>query len=133
MQQATLVSSISQDAASSPGSVTTADDTSLCVSVEHSPLALERHRAAWDQLVSSAAEPNPFLEPHALLSAWQHLGVPGLHVVLVWAPPPVPGKPRILAGLFPVVRVARYRGLPFAALVAWTHLYSYVATPLVRA
>lgn len=102
----------------------------LTTTVEQSPLALERHREAWDDLVAHAAEPNPFFEPHALLAAWRHLPQAGLRVVLVWAAPPLPGKPPVLAGLFPVVPSPRH---PVAALATWTHLYSYLGTPLVRA
>jgi CelD/BcsL family acetyltransferase involved in cellulose biosynthesis len=103
----------------------------LTTTVEYSPLALERHRDAWDDLVAHAAEPNPFFEPHALLAAWRHLPVADLRVVLVWAPPPLPGRPPVLTGLFPVERSHRYAGL--SVLGTWKHLYSYLATPLVRA
>lgn len=104
----------------------------LLTTVERTPDALERHVAAWQDLVACAAEPNPFFEPYALLPAWRHLGA-DLQVVLVWAPSPLPGQPPVLAGLFPLVRSARYKGLPVAALATWTHLYAYLATPLVRA
>ena len=103
------------------------------ITVEPTPPALERHIAAWEDLVAHAAEPNPFFEPHALLSAWRHLPGSGLQLVLVWAAHPLPGQPAILAGLFPLVRASRYKGLPLPVLGTWTHLYSYLATPLVRA
>jgi CelD/BcsL family acetyltransferase involved in cellulose biosynthesis len=115
-------------------SVAVSDEVTACplvTTVEQSPLGLERHRAAWDDLVAHAAEPNPFFEPHALLAAWRHLPVADLRVVLVWAAHPLPGKPPILAGLFPVVRSHRYPGL--SVLGTWKHLYSYLGTPLVRA
>ncbi len=105
----------------------------LSIAVERSPLALEQHLGAWEDLVASAAEPNPFFEPHALLAAWRHLPASELQVVLVWAPHPLPGKPAVLAGLFPLVRARRYKGLPLPVLGMWTHMYSYLATPLVRA
>jgi hypothetical protein len=103
----------------------------LTVTVEHSPLALEQHRDAWDDLVRHAAEPNPFFEPHALLAALRHLSADGVCVVLIWAPSPLRGKPPILAGLVPVASSPRYAGLP--VLGTWKHLYSYLGTPLVRA
>jgi CelD/BcsL family acetyltransferase involved in cellulose biosynthesis len=37
-----------------------------------------------------------------------------------------------LAGLFPFERVARYKGLPAAALVSWRHPHCLLCTPLVR-
>jgi hypothetical protein len=52
--------------------------------------------------------------------------------VLVWAPNPLPKQPAILVGLFPLVRHARYKGLPLVALGTWKHLYAYLGTPLVR-
>ena len=51
----------------------------------------------------------------------------------MWAPHPLPRQPPVLAGLFPLVRSPRYKGLPFSVLATWTHLYAYLATPLVRA
>lgn len=99
----------------------------------HTPDALERHVAAWDDLVAHAAEPNPFFEPHALLPSWRELSGTELQVVLVWAPHPLPGQPAILVGLFPIVRVPHFKGLPLPAFAIWTHLYAYLATPLVRA
>jgi hypothetical protein len=104
----------------------------LSITIESTPDALERHAAAWDDLVAHAAEPNPFFEPHGLLPAWRQLR-PDLRVVLIWAPHPLPGQPPVLAGLFPVVRSPRYKGLPLAVMETWTHLYAYLATPLVRA
>jgi hypothetical protein len=104
----------------------------LSTTVADTPQALERHVAAWHELVYHAAEPNPFYEPHALLPAWRELAAPDLRVVLVWAPSPLAGQPPVLAGLFPIVRT-RCHGLPLPALATWKHLYSYLATPLVRA
>jgi hypothetical protein len=104
----------------------------IAITVEHSPLSLERHLDAWHDLVAGAAEPNAFLEPHALLPAWHHLvGAAGLRIVLAWAPSPLPGKPAILAGLLPVVRT-EHRSLHVHVLATWKHLYAYHATPLVR-
>ena len=104
----------------------------LYVTVEETACALERHAAAWDELVEHAAEPNAFYEPHTLLSAWRHLAPPGLRVVLVWVPNVLRGQPPHLAGLFPITRRDRYKGLPTPVIATWQHLYSYLATPLVR-
>ena len=104
----------------------------LSTTVVHTPQALERHVAAWHDLVANAAEPNPFYEPHALLPAWRELAATEVRVVLVWAPSSLPGQPPVLVGLFPIVRT-HCKGLPLRALATWKHLYSYLATPLVRA
>src|SRR2546430_598242 len=106
--------------------------STLSATVERTPAALERHLDAWDALVAHAAEPNPFYEPQALLSAWRHLAPDGLFVVLVWAQHPLPGQPPYLAGLFPLVRQPRFKGVPLPVLGTWKHLYSYLGTPLVR-
>lgn len=106
----------------------------LWTTVVRTAFALEQHLDAWDVLVAHAAEPNPFFEPHALLSAWRHLAPPdGIEVVLVWAPHPLPGQPPHLAGLFPVVRKPRFKGLPLGVVSIWRHDYAYLGTPLVRA
>jgi CelD/BcsL family acetyltransferase involved in cellulose biosynthesis len=105
----------------------------LSTTVAHTPDALELHLEAWEDLVANVAEPNPFFEPHALLPSWRQLPGTDLQVVLVWAPHPLPGKPAILVGLFPIVREPRFKGLPLTAYATWTHLYAYLATPLVRA
>lgn len=107
-------------------------DRELSTTVVHTPQALERHVAAWHDLVAHAAEPNPFYEPHSLLPAWRELAPSELRVVLAWASDPLPGRPPVLVGLFPIVRT-RCKGLPLPALATWKHLYSYLATPLVRA
>ncbi|HZJ65829.1 MAG TPA: GNAT family N-acetyltransferase [Kofleriaceae bacterium] len=104
----------------------------LSTTVVHTPQALERHVVAWHDLVANAAEPNPFYEPHALLPAWRELAATEVRVVLVWAPSSLPGQPPVLVGLFPIVRT-HCKGLPLPALATWKHLYSYLATPLVRA
>ncbi|MGH2898137.1 MAG: hypothetical protein ACRDMZ_05635, partial [Solirubrobacteraceae bacterium] len=105
----------------------------LSTTVARTPDALEGHLAAWQDLVAHVAEPNPFFEPHALLPSWRQLPGADLQVVLVWAPNPLPGQPAILVGLFPIVREPRFKGLPLTAYATWTHLYAYLATPLVRA
>jgi CelD/BcsL family acetyltransferase involved in cellulose biosynthesis len=112
--------------------VQVATPPSLTVQVERSPAGLETHLRAWEQLVDEALDPNPFYEPHALLSTWRALSTT-LEVVLVWAPNPLPGQPAVLTGLFPLERRRRYRGAPIAALTTWRHVYSYAGTPLVRA
>ncbi|MEJ7598150.1 MAG: GNAT family N-acetyltransferase [Kofleriaceae bacterium] len=113
---------------------TIADDASrLYTTIADSPEDLEPHLGAWDELAECAVEPNPFYEPYALLAAWRNLAPPGLRVVLVWMPNALPGQPPHLAGLFPITRSARYKGLPIVVVSTWHHLYTYLGTPLVRA
>lgn len=119
-----------------PATLTTTeglDARGLYTTVEDSPDALEQHVAAWDMLAAHAAEPNPFYESYALLSAWRHLRPEGLRVVCVWAPSVLPGKSAHLAGLFPIVQRDRYKGVPLRVYSTWHHLYLYSATPLLRA
>ncbi len=119
-----------------PVTVTTTDgldSRGLFTTVEESPEALERHVAAWDVLARHAAEPNPFYESYALLAAWRHLRPEGLRVVCVWSPNVLPGKSPHLAGVFPIVRRDRYKGMPLPVYSTWHHLYTYSSTPLLRA
>lgn len=107
--------------------------TALTIGVE-SHAALLTHAAAWDDLAANAADPNPFYERSALLPALASLpDGKEVEVVLVWAPNPLPKQPAILCGLFPLVRRARWKGIPLRTLATWKHLYNYLGTPLVRA
>jgi CelD/BcsL family acetyltransferase involved in cellulose biosynthesis len=106
----------------------------LTITVERTIAGLAAHTAAWEQLAGTAADPNPFYEPYALLAALANVPpAGGIEVVLIWAPNPLPKQPPFLVGLFPLVRTQRYKGLPLAALRTWKHLYAYLGTPLVRA
>lgn len=108
--------------------------TQLTISVERTASGLAAHSAAWDDLALHAADPNPFYESHALLAALAQLpDGKQVQTVLVWAKHPLPKQPPILVGLFPLVRHARWKGLPLTALATWKHLYAYLGTPLVRA
>ena len=107
--------------------------STLTVAVERHA-GLLAHTAAWDDLAARSADPNPFYERSALLPALATLPEGReVEVVLVWAPNPLPKQPAILCGLFPIVRRARWKGLPLRTLVTWKHLYNYLGTPLVRA
>ena len=123
--------------AATPPAATSEDappSRALTVEIERSALALAAHTAAWEDLAANAADPNPFYEPYALLAALAHLPeAKRVEIVLVWAPNPLPKQPAILVGLFPLVRHARYKGLPLVTLGTWKHLYAYLGTPLVRA
>jgi CelD/BcsL family acetyltransferase involved in cellulose biosynthesis len=84
--------------------------------------------ARWRELVDRAAEPNPFFEPDFVLpaAAALHDGVSLL----------VARDGDGWCGCLPVHSAARARSwghAPVRGLVAWTHLYSFLGTPLLRA
>lgn len=84
--------------------------------------------AAWRDLATRAAEPNPCNEPEALLPALRHLAG-GTPVRLL-----VATRGRELDACLPVVPVRRWRSrVPVPALIAWNHPYQLIGTPLVDA
>ena len=91
---------------------------------------LEDYIQAWEELALNAIETNPFYEPWMLMPALRSLSSgKDLGVVLILAS----NQPRTtLCGVFPVEKIARYKGLPIAAFTLWRHLYSPLCTPLVR-
>lgn len=104
----------------------------LRITVLDQPAALAGHMAAWNDLAATALEPNVFYEPWLMLPAIDAFGGSGrLRYVLVYRDQQR-GPPR-LCGLFPLERVARYRGVPFAHVRLWQHKHCYLGTPLVRA
>jgi CelD/BcsL family acetyltransferase involved in cellulose biosynthesis len=98
--------------------------------VEH-PAQLLEHAAHWEDLAAQAIEPNPFYEPWMLLPAIEAFGADlPLIFVLVYARSL--GKPPRLAGLFPLERCARYRGIPVPYFRLWRHPHCFLRTPLLR-
>jgi CelD/BcsL family acetyltransferase involved in cellulose biosynthesis len=95
------------------------------------PALLGAHVAAWEDLAACAGEPNIFFEPWMLLPAVEAFaqGV-AIRFILIYAERA--GEPRLLCGLLPFERVARYKGLPLARLRLWRHKHCYLATPLLR-
>jgi hypothetical protein len=87
----------------------------------------------WEDLARAAIEPNPFHEPWMLLPALRAFAH-GLdvRVALVLARGGERGETPLLCGVFPLVRVPRYKGLPVGSLALWTHDYAPFGTPLVR-
>jgi len=82
---------------------------------------------AWDDLASSALEPNPFYESWMLRPALEWLGAGrDVELVTVWAD----GK---LGALLPIERKAHYKGFPVRTLRNWRHRHCLLGTPLVRA
>ncbi len=97
------------------------------VVVERTPVALERHLAAWVDLAGATAHPNPFFEPFMLLPALRFLaGGAAAEVALVY-------RGEQLCGLAPLAHTRRYRGLPIAARMLWQYAHCFDATPLLRA
>jgi CelD/BcsL family acetyltransferase involved in cellulose biosynthesis len=96
------------------------------VSTEWRPLAdLAGLAAEWRALARRAAEPNVFYEPDFALPAAAALA-PDAGAVLVRG-----GEPHRLIGLFPCRIVQRRYGVPLPLLVAWTHPFAPLGTPLV--
>jgi CelD/BcsL family acetyltransferase involved in cellulose biosynthesis len=82
---------------------------------------------AWEELARAALEPNPFYEHWMLLPALKAFSAgQDVRVFLVWS-----GER--LVGLFPLERLARYKGLPVTAFTSWRHAHCLLGTPLVRA
>lgn len=97
------------------------------VSVARHPRELEAVVPAWEALARAALEPNPFYEHWMLLPALEAFAAgQDVRVLLVW-------DGDDLAGLFPFRRIARFKGLPAAALTSWRHPHCLLGTPLVRA
>ena len=96
---------------------------------------LAEHAAAWDDLAGAALEPSPFYEGWMLVPALRAFAARrDVRVVMIFAESGhARGGAPLLCGIFPLERVARYKGLPVAALVLWTHEYAPLSTPLVRA
>lgn len=89
---------------------------------------------AWQRLSQTALESNSFYESWCLLPALQHLaGHDRPEVLIVEAPKRVfPAGPKVLCGLFPVVRRRSFYGLPVKAWELWRHMHCFLGTPLVR-
>jgi hypothetical protein len=90
---------------------------------------------AWEELAANALEPNAFYEHWMLLPALQAFGVDEqLSIVLVLLHDlRNPVAPPRIGGLFPLQRVAGFKGLPLPAYTLWRHPHCYLCTPLVRA
>ena len=96
--------------------------------------ALERYRAAWQDLAHHTTEPNPFYEPWMFLPAWKAFGqeVPGTKFALVWQRDPRPKQPATLVGFVPLISCRRFGLLPLRLRRVWQHAFCYLCAPLVR-
>jgi CelD/BcsL family acetyltransferase involved in cellulose biosynthesis len=81
----------------------------------------------WEALAANALEPNPAYEPWMLLPALEAFGEAADLAIVA-----VRGEEG-LAGLFPLQRERRYRGLPLRALTSWRHGHFRLGVPLVSA
>lgn len=86
-----------------------------------------------DALAEKSHDSNPLFEARTLQAAMQHLheGAP-VHVALVWSDAQGDGS-RELIGAFPYQSRRFYLGLPLNIWSVWTHIHSFLATPLVAA
>ena len=99
-----------------------------------SPEEAESLIPAWKRLAETAIEPNPFYEHWSLLPAWKTLA-PDVNpeLLVIEAPKRVhPTGPKVLCGLFPIVRHRRFYGLPVSCWELWRHVHCFLSTPLVR-
>ncbi len=78
-----------------------------------------------EDLARNCAEPNVFFEPWMLLPALKELADDRVEMILVHED----GR---IAGMLPVERTRRFRGLPLVTLRTWQHLHCFLGTPLVR-
>ncbi len=83
--------------------------------------------SAWRDLAANAAEPNPFHEPEAVLTAARHLDAPDTLRLAV-----VEADDQLLACL-PVSSGRYWKRVPHRGVLAWRHQYCYLGTPLLRA
>lgn len=79
--------------------------------------------AAWERLVTRAAEPNPFFEPWYLLPSLRQWGT-GVKVAAWYHD----GR---LAGLLPLARSADYYGHRVPHAAGWLHANAFCGVPLV--
>lgn len=83
--------------------------------------------AAWDRLVRTAAEPNPFFEPWFLIPSLEQWGAAEGVLVKAWFHE---GR---LAGLLPVVRSAEYYSHIITHAKGWLHPNAFCGVPLIAA
>jgi hypothetical protein len=109
-------------------------EPALRVAVVRDARGLAEHAGAWEALAQDALEPNPFYESWMMLPALESFGAGAeLRFVLIYGPDPArPAGPQRLCGFFPLERLARYKGLPVAALRLWRHKHCFLCTPLIR-
>lgn len=115
------------------------ENGTACVTVDH-PLdtdvvvldnaeAMIPFKTAIDELCANSIDSNPLFEASTLIAAMRHLqGKTPAHVALIWRG----SAPRELIGMFPFFKPRFYLGLPIRIWSIWTHIHSFLATPIVR-
>ena len=94
--------------------------------------ALTPFMAALTDLADRATDSNPLFEAVALRAAMQHLrGTRDVHVALIWSASAIDGT-RELIGAVPYQKKRFYLGLPISIWSVWTHIHSFLATPILR-
>lgn len=94
--------------------------------------ALMPFTPALNELAASSVDSNPLFETTTLKAAMQHLGGGNkAKIALVWSKGEGE-QPRQLIGAFPYSASRFYLGLPVITWSIWTHIHSFLATPLVR-
>ncbi len=86
----------------------------------------------WRRLIDTSVRPNPFFDPDFLIPAIRHLSDGNTSVLVIDAPQRTfPQGPRVICGLFPVVK-KRFYGCPISCLEIWKHDQCFDCTPLIR-
>ena len=89
-------------------------------------------KTAIDELCANSVDSNPLFEASTLIAAMRHLqGKTPAHVALIWRKADR-SAPRELIGLFPFFTPRFYLGLPIRIWSIWTHIHSFLVTPIVR-
>src|SRR5262249_45086336 len=110
------------------------NDPKLSVMALATPAALEGFLPAWEDLATSALEPNVFYEPWMMMPALYNFGAAKtLLIALVFAIDPDHPGTQMLCGLFPLECGWGYKGAPVKFLRLWRHKHCYLTTPLLRA
>lgn len=116
-------------AAGSAASLECGPDIQLLDSAE----AMTPFIGALDELAAASTDGNPLFEAATLAAAMTHLQSGGpVNVALVWKTG-ADDAARLLIGAFPYQARRFYLGLPISVWSIWTHIHSFIATPLVRA
>jgi len=89
-------------------------------------------KAAIDELCANSVDSNPLFEAATLIAAMTYLqGKTPANVALIWRKGDG-SAPRELIGLFPYFTPRFYLGLPIRIWSIWTHIHSFLVTPIVR-
>jgi CelD/BcsL family acetyltransferase involved in cellulose biosynthesis len=94
---------------------------------------LRKHWAALEDLSSTVAEPNVFLEPWMVIPAVEAFGADKTFTfLLIFAEDSSNGGKRLLCGFFPFERRRMYARMPARFLLLWGYKHCGVCTPLLR-